>query len=180
MFNIKRKFLRHLCVLTIFCIDVPLVAQMHVSLEDAIDKYVFNTRKVKTEKLRYNNIKLEYSNYRKSYLPALGITLTPISFNRNMTLLQNYMTGEYSNVVEYSNTTHGSLYITQKVMPTGGVFRISSSLNYLRQFSSKTNSFSSTPLYISYSQSLFGGNKTNKFQNTIYFCISKITISHCL
>ena len=144
------------------------MAQVHVSLEDAIDKYVFNTNKVKTEKLKYNNIKLEYSNYKKGHLPALGITLTPICFNRNMTLLQNYMTGEYSNVVEYSNTSYGSIYITQKIMPTGGTLRVSSSLSYLRQFSNNINSFSSVPLYMSYSQPLFGGNKADKFQSSLY------------
>ena len=174
MSNIKCKYFRFVCILVTVCVELPLKAQIHVTLEDAIEKYVFNTSKVKIEKLRYNNTKLEYSNYRKSYLPALGITLTPISFNRNMTLLQNYMTGEYSNVVEYSNTTHGSIYITQKVMPTGGTFRISSSLKYLRQFSSNINSFSSTPLYISYSQSLFGGYRTNKFQNTIYYLRNQV------
>lgn len=154
-------------ILIISCNKQPVSAQQRVSLEDAINNYVFNTSIVKKSKLKYNNIKLEYDNYKKSFFPAIGVMLTPISFNRNMTLLQNYMTGEYSNVVEYSNTTHGSLYITQKVMPTGGVFRVSSSLNYLRQFSSNTNSFSSTPLYMSYSQSLFGGNKTEKFQKTL-------------
>ena len=174
MFNNKRNKIRYFCVSTLLCIEVPLMAQIHVTLEDAIDKYVFNTSKVKTEKLRYNNIKLEYSNFRKSHLPAFGITLTPISFNRNMTLLQNYMTGEYSNVVEYSNTSHGSLYITQKVMPTGGTFRVSSSLSYLRQFSNNINSFSSVPLYMSYSQSLFGGGKIDKFQYSLYNLRNKV------
>ena len=100
-------------ILIISCNKQPVSAQQRVSLEDAINNYVFNTSIVKKSKLKYNNIKLEYDNYKKSFFPAIGVTLTPISFNRNMTLLQNYMTGEYSNVVEYSNTTHEA-YILHK------------------------------------------------------------------
>lgn len=167
MFDLRHTTFKVIVTLILSFIKNTLFAQIHVSLEDAINKYVFNSNKVKIEKLKYNNIELEYSNFRKSYLPALGISLTPISFNRNMTLLQNYMTGEYSNIVEYANTTQGSIYITQKIMPTGGTFSISSSLSYLRQFSSNINSFSSAPLYMAYSQSLFGGSKTNKYLKSI-------------
>ena len=50
-------------ILIISCNKQPVSAQQRVSLEDAINNYVFNTSIVKKSKLKYNNIKLEYDKF---------------------------------------------------------------------------------------------------------------------
>ena len=119
------------------------------------------------KRLAYENSLLEYDNFKKSLLPSVSLSLTPVSFNRSMRLLQNYNNGEYSNVEEYSNTSSGDLSISQKIAATGGTFSIGSSMNYLREFTSDNNSFSTSPMYLSYSQSLFGGRRNFLYERSI-------------
>jgi outer membrane protein TolC len=149
-----------------------------ISLGDAVNIYVYNTKYIKTERLKYENALLEYENHQKSFLPSLEFNLAPVSFNHSMRLLQNYSTGQYNNIEEFSNTTYGGLNISQKLGLTGGTFQLSSSLSFLREFSSNKNSFSSTPLYISYSQSLFGGGKRYKFEKAIYHLRNAVTMKN--
>lgn len=139
-----------------------------VTLYDALNVHVYNTKYVRGKRLVLVNTLMECENFRKSMFPSLSLNLTPISFDRSMRLLQNYSTGEYSNVEEYSNTTSAELSIMQRIPATGGVLAFGSSLNFLREFTANTNSFSSTPMYLSYSQSLFGGRKSLGLERTIY------------
>jgi outer membrane protein TolC len=72
-------------------------------------------------------------------------------------------------VEDYSESSSAGLVIRQKLGFTGGTFTIGSNLNFLRQFSSKQNSFNSTPFSMDYSQQFFGGNKTNKLEKKAEF-----------
>ncbi len=152
-------------IMTLFlpCLSVG----QELTLYDAINVCVYNTKYVRSKRLALANTQMEYDNFKKSLLPSLSLNLTPISFDRSMRLLQNYSTGEYSNVEEYSNTTSGSISITQRIEATGGVLTFSSSLNFLREFTTRNNNFSSTPMYLSYTQSLFGGGKSLRLEKTI-------------
>ena len=138
-----------------------------VSLNDAINNYVYNTIYVRSKRLVLQNRLLEYENFKKSFFPALLLNLTPVSFIHSMRLLQNYNTGEYSNVEEFSNTSSGGITVSQKIAATGGVFTVGSSLSYLHEFTGNNNSFSTSPVYISYSQQLFGGGKNMSFERAI-------------
>ena len=138
-----------------------------LTLHDALNVHVYNTKYVKGKRLALANILMECDNFRKSMLPSLSLNLTPVSFDRSMRLLQSYSTGEYSNVEEYSNTTSGGVSIMQKIAATGGVLTLGSSLNFLREFTTNNNSFSSTPMFLSYSQALFGGRKSLRLESTM-------------
>ena len=139
-----------------------------VTLYDALNVHVYNTKYVRGKRLILANTLMECENFRKSMLPSLSFNFTPISFDRSMRLLQSYSTGEYSNVEEYSNTTSAGLSIMQRISATGGVLTFGSNLSFLREFTANNNSFSSTPVYLSYSQSLFGGRKSLRLERTIY------------
>lgn len=134
-------------------------AQCRLDLRDAINIHIYKTNNVQKAKLTYDNAQLEYANYQKSFLPSLSTNITPISFSHSMKLLQNYNNGEYTNVNENTNAINGSLAISQLIGPTNGTLTVASSINWLREFTSNNNSFSTSPLYISYSQQLMGGNK---------------------
>ena len=145
----------------------PLVLPSYgeeLNLHDALNIHVYNTTYVKTRWLAYENTLMEYENFKKSFLPSFSLNLTPVSFNHSMRLLQNYNTGEYNNVEEYSNTISGGLSLVQKVPLTGGSFMVSSRLSFLNEYTNDKQSFSSVPIYLSYSQPLFGGGKSMRFE----------------
>ena len=147
--------------------SISVYAGHVVSLQEAIEVYVYNTRYIQEKRLAYENSLLEYDNFKKSLLPSVSLNLAPVSFNRSMRLLQNYTNGEYSYVEEFSNTSSGDLSISQKIAATGGMFSIGSSLIYLREFTSDNNSFCTSPISFSYSQSLFGGRRNYLFERSI-------------
>jgi len=151
----------------IVVLSPKVCAKKTLTLGDAINFYTFSSPIVKSERLNFENEQMEYENYQKGFLPSLQLELNPVSFNRSMRLLQDPYSGNYSNVEDYSNTSSVSLSMSQKVGPTNGILTASSSLSLLREFSRDNNSFSSTPFYISYSQSLWGGNKQYKYTRDI-------------
>ena len=137
------------------------------SLKDVLYRYTLNGPKAKLIRYKYENDRLEFENYQKSFLPSISFGLSPLSFNRNFKLLQDPVTGEYSYVHDYSNSSSTDISVSQKIGITGGSLSMSSSLGYLREFSINRNSFSSSPIYISYSQPLFGGYKQYKYNKAI-------------
>ena len=150
-------------LISLFCYS----EEIELALHNAINVYVYQTKYVKSRRLVLENTRLEYDNFKKSLLPAFSLNFSPISFDHSLRLLQNYSTGEYSNVEEYSNTSSGGISIMQKITATGGIFTLGSSISFLREFTNNNNSFSATPMYLSYSQSLFGGGKSMRFEKAI-------------
>ena len=155
-------------IISCFIVLSPNVnAKNTLTLGDVINIYTLKNSTIISERLRFENEQLEYENYKKGFLPSFQFDLSPLSFNRSMRLLQDPYSGNYSNVEDYSNTSSAGLSMTQKVGSTNGTLTASSSLSLLREFSRGNNSFSSTPFYISYSQSLWGGNKQYKYTRDI-------------
>ncbi len=138
-----------------------------VSLSEALDLYVYNTRNVQIHQKMYENAQLKYKIYKKSLLPSIEMNVMPLSFNHNMKMLQNYMTGEYYNVEEFSNTSSAGLNMKYTIGATGGMLSLNSSLSYLREFTSKANNFSTSPLFASYTQQLLGGRKTFRYNKRL-------------
>lgn len=138
-----------------------------ISLSDALEGYVYNTVSVRKGILAYANSLLEYGMYKKSLLPAMELSLSPISFNHSMQLLQDYQTGERYNVAESFNCSVGGLKVSQRVIPTGGVLSLGTSLSWLRDFSNGNDNFTSSPLYVSYSQQALGGGRSLSYERQI-------------
>lgn len=171
----KSTFLIYL--LTIFAIS-GLSAQektIRLSLDDVFSLSLVSSA-ARIVKMNYQNELLQYENYKKSFLPAISFAFTPLSFNRSLRLLQNPENGSYSSIEDYSNTSSGAISVSQKIGPVGGNLNISSSLNYLNEFSSKRNSFSTSPFLISYSQQLWGGRKLYLFEKKIQDTNNQIAI----
>ena len=155
---------------------LPHCLGKELNLYEALNFYVYNTAYVKRERLAFENTLIEYDIFKKSLLPSLSLNLAPVSFNHSMRLLQNYSTGEYCNIEEYSNTIYGGVNISQKVPLTGGLFMIGSNLSFLNEYSNKKQNFSSTPLYLSYTQPLFGGRKSMSIEKALYELRNNVAI----
>lgn len=131
-------------------------------LREALAYYALHSPQAMVYRLELENSQLEFENYQKGFLPSVSFSLSPLNLNQSLKLLQDPMTGDYTYVRDYSNSSLAGLSINQRIGVTGGSFSLGTSLNYLREFSAHRNTFNSTPIYISYSQPLLGEYKLYK------------------
>ncbi len=148
-------------VILIICLPTQSSAQTSekefLSFSDAVNNLALHSQRAQSAWLQYDNAKLTYDNYKKSFLPQLRINLKPITFNHAMKLLQDPYSGEYRNIEDFANTSIATLTISQKVGPTGGILSATTGLSYLHEFTNHRDNYSSTPFYVSYSQQIIGG-----------------------
>ena len=97
-----------------------------------------------------------YRYYRANYLPSLTLNSSPYINNEVNKITQGDGTSLFLSQSQFGGDL--SLSINQNIPLTGGTFFIRSSVNYLREMESKMNMFSTVPVSIGYSQSLFGYN----------------------
>lgn len=101
-----------------------------------------------------------YRSYRASMLPSLSIYGDLGQFNRNLTRLQNYNTGEYVYTRTNNMTNSMGLAISQNIALTGGTVRLFSDLSRIDQFGDNPYSmWYSQPLTLYYSQPIFSYNQ---------------------
>lgn len=132
-----------------------------------VEKQALLSPRSRSARLHYENSVLKYENYKKDFLPMIGLSVNPISFNRSLRLLQDPQKGEYHSVEDYVNTSVATLTLSQRIGPLGGILTASSGLSYLREFTGSRNNFSSTPFSLSYSQGLRGGYKDYIIERSI-------------
>lgn len=125
-------------------------ANSELTLDHVINVLALESTSAKIERLNYSNDILEFENYQKRKLPSISVSLSPVSFNRSIKLLQNPGDGSYSYVNDYSNSSSLGLSVSQKIGLTGGNLNVGSNLNYLNEFTQKRHSFSTTPFTIGY------------------------------
>jgi outer membrane protein TolC len=100
-----------------------------------------------------------YRSFRAARLPSLNLQTTPLQYRSDFTRRYD----SYENIDIYrqqqSLYSYGNLSIRQNFDLTGGTFYIDSELGYMRNFGENIYSqFTSVPVRIGYSQSLFGFN----------------------
>lgn len=147
-----------------------------LTLQEVVDALSLKSPAAQIERLNYQSEILRFENFKKSYLPSLSFNINPINFNRSFRLLQQPFDGSYSYVEDYSNNSSAGISIRQKIGFTGGELNIGSNINYLREFSHKRNSFSTTPFFISYSQQLWGGGKQDRLERDIEYAKNSLSI----
>lgn len=176
----RRQGLQTLSItLILLHISVMLYGQDSIktySLNDVVYILSLQSPAAKVERLNFQNKLLLFENFKKSYLPTISFSLSPINFNRSLRLLQHPTDGSYSYVEDYSSNSSVGLSIRQKIGVTGGELNLSSNINYLNELSSHRNSFSTTPFSISYSQQLWGGRKLNRLEKKIEYAKNQIAI----
>ncbi|MDR1887747.1 MAG: TolC family protein [Prevotellaceae bacterium] len=100
----------------------------------------------------------QYRSYKAGFLPSLVFSATAPNFSRAMTAVQQG-DGTYLYRQDYSNRLSGALNIEQNVPLTGGQFSIGSNLSRTDIFGENGYvQYLSSPLSMTYSQSLFGLN----------------------
>ncbi len=101
----------------------------------------------------------QYRSYQAEHLPSLSFTSTPIQYYQNF--VKRYDSQNNIDVYKQQKSIYSSagLQAKQNVMWTGGVLSLETDLDYIRNFGvDKYTQFSSIPVRLRYSQSLFGYN----------------------
>ncbi len=101
-----------------------------------------------------------YRSYKASRLPSLYLYGTLGDFNRSLTLLQNYETGQMSYASSYYMQNSLGLAVRQNITLTGGSLSLYSDLSRIDQFGTdKSLTWYTQPVTVSYSQPLFAYNR---------------------
>ncbi len=108
----------------------------------------------------------QWRSYRADLLPEVSFSATVPSYNKRYTSYQQ-SDGGVSFVRNDYVGLNGSLFVTQKIWPTGGTISVESSLDFLHQSSKSAadagghvgaNQLMSLPVAVTLSQPLFGVN----------------------
>jgi len=101
----------------------------------------------------------QYRSYKAERLPSLSFSSTPIQYYQ--TFVKRYDSQNNIDLYKQQKSIYSSagLRAQQNVVWTGGVLSLETNLDFLRNFGMDTyTQFSSVPVRIGYSQSLFGFN----------------------
>lgn len=100
----------------------------------------------------------EWRTYRADRLPEISLTATAPSYSDQYSPYMNEQ-GRYSFVRSHSLDVQAQLSVTQNIALTGGSLRLTSSLDYLRQYGAGCgNRFMTIPVALSLTQPVFGVN----------------------
>lgn len=98
----------------------------------------------------------QYKYYRANYLPSVTLNSSPY-LNREINKI-TLGDGTSAFIRQNQLSTDLSISINQNIAPTGGTLFLRSTLARLDEFEKKGSAYSSQPITIGYSQSLFGYN----------------------
>lgn len=130
-----------------------------MTLFDAIELATDSSLQSFAYKNMYLSSYWEFRSFRAARLPSLSLGMTPIRYNRD--IVSRYDSEHDIDVFRQQQSlySYGNLAVKQNVDLTGGTFYVDTELGYLRNLGAGDNvQFSSVPIRIGYSQSLFGFN----------------------
>ena len=103
----------------------------------------------------------EWRSHKANLLPEVSLSANVPTYNKRYSTYQKE-DGTHSYVRNDYMELDGSIYVSQKIWPTGGTLSVESSLDWMRQMSGDTsggrNQFMSMPIALTLSQPLFGVN----------------------
>jgi outer membrane protein TolC len=137
-----------------------LSAQIKLTLDESIELAVDSSLQAFRAKNQYMANYWAYMSYKAGRLPSLILQATPLQYRSDFT--RRYDSNADVDVYRRQESLYssGNLSISQNFDLTGGTFYLDSELGYIRNFGNKDvpAQFSSVPVRIGYSQSLFGFN----------------------
>lgn len=88
-------------VSTIFFVGIKAYSQNRievVKLDEVVNVLSSKSSAAQIEKLNYQNVILQFENYKKSFLPTISLNFNSINFNRSLRLFQQPTEGSYSDI----------------------------------------------------------------------------------
>lgn len=153
----KRIF--HILVLLLTAIvPMPLLSQRTLTLGEAIGRARTNSLDAAVALNELRTAYWQHRSYRASLLPEFTFKGTIPSYRKQYSTYMN-AEGEYSFVANHYMQLTGALSVSQSIWPTGGTLGLTTSLDFLRQFSGDAyNRFMSIPVALTLTQPVFGVN----------------------
>jgi outer membrane protein TolC len=134
--------------------------ELYLTLPQCIERASEHSLQAFRAKNMYLSGYWEFRTYKAGRLPTISFQFTPIQYNSNFVKRYNFEENIEVYRQQQSITSSGGLSVTQNFEPTGGTFTLNSDIDYMKNFGENTNTqFSTTPVRLSYSQSLFGFNR---------------------
>ena len=148
--------------LSLLCLACPLygIAQeadtLVLDLQQAISLALEQSPSARSARHSFLSQHWNYRNFRANYLPSVTLSSSPYINNQINKITQSDGSSLYLRQSQLGADLN--LSINQNISWTGGTFFVKSTANYHRELSNHTNMFSTVPISIGYSQSLFGYN----------------------
>jgi outer membrane protein TolC len=143
-------------------------------MEDAIDLARKQSPDVLSAKHSFHSAYWSYRYFKANYLPSLNFSTSP-NFNHQINPITQ-PDGTVQFVQQNQFSVGGSLSMRQNIALTGGSISLNTSLSRLDQFGSyNSHSYMTTPVSLSYSQSLNGYNsfKWDRKTGPLHYEIAK-------
>ena len=156
------KMVKRLIIIASFTACAGLTALAQDTLRLTLDECITMARNQSVEAAvargELQSAYWQWRSYRADLLPEVSFSATLPSYNKRYTSYQQADGGVSFVRNDYLGLS-GSLYVTQKIWPTGGTLTIESSLDFLHQSGmGGGNQFMSLPVAVTLSQPLFGVN----------------------
>jgi len=133
---------------------------INLTLDKSIEIALSSSLQAFREQNMYMASYWQYRLFKAERLPSLNLRATPMQYYRDFT--RRYDSQQNIDIYRRQQSLYSSanLALTQNLDITGGTFFIDSELGFMRNFGESTFSqFSTIPIRIGYSQSLFGFNR---------------------
>jgi outer membrane protein TolC len=147
-------------LLLLACSGHLLSAQVKLSLSKSIELALDSSLQAFRAKNMYLSSYWAYRSFQAGRLPSLSLRTTPLEYRRD--IIKRYDSNENMDVYrrQQSLYSYGNLSLSQNIDFTGGTLFLDSELGYMQNFANDNGykQFSSVPIRIGYSQSLFGFN----------------------
>ncbi|TLX72333.1 TolC family protein [Labilibacter sediminis] len=142
--------------------DINLKLTLDQAIEIAYNQSIFSFRQKNMYLARY----WQFRSYKAEKLPLLGLSATPVNYQRSIVSRYNQETNEDEFVPTERLISDASVNVTQNITATGGKITASSDLQRIQNIESGNLSYYSTPITIGITQPLNGFNQF-KWQSRI-------------
>ncbi|MDR2040608.1 MAG: TolC family protein [Bacteroidales bacterium] len=154
--NIRKIFFIVICA----AFTVSARAQVvELSLSQSIEMAIDSSLQSFISENMYLSSYWQYRTFKAGRLPSLTLNATPLQYYRDFT--KRYDSQQNIDIYRQQQSlySYGNLSLKQNLDVTGGTFYIDSELGYVQNFGDNDyTQFTSVPVRIGYSQSLFGFN----------------------
>jgi len=155
--------MRNILFLIVCFFYVPFVSaqenELNLGLEDCIQMATDSSLQAFIAKNTYLSSYWAFRTFKAGRLPAISFQFSPLQYTNSITQRYDYTQNIDVYRQQQSISSSGGISVSQKIDLTGGTLSLNTGLNYLRNFGESVfTQFSSTPVRLGYSQSLFGFN----------------------
>ncbi|GHU63113.1 membrane protein [Bacteroidia bacterium] len=150
----------HSLLLAFLCLTTLPAQEKRMTLSQCVEIATDHSLQAFRAKNMYLSGYWAFRTYKAGRLPFVSLQLTPVQYNSNFIKRYDYNQNIEVYRQQQSIASSAGLSLSQNLDLTGGTFTFNSGLDYLRNFGENIyTQYSTIPVRMGYSQSLFGFNR---------------------